>query len=125
MTDLTKRPIGKPFKKGISGNPSGRRREIGHVRDLARQYTEEAIDTLAEIMRDKTASSSARAAASNMLLERAWGKSTQIIEAVVAEKTIDIDEAARRIAFMLNSAIERGVDLEGDYTEVTDVPSET
>lgn len=32
--------------------------------------------------------------------------------------TIDIDEAAKRIAFAMNAAIDRGEAIEGDYTEV-------
>jgi hypothetical protein len=57
----------------MSGNPGGRPREIGHVRDLARQHTEAAIRTLVEIM-ESGKSDSARAAAASELLSRGWGR---------------------------------------------------
>jgi hypothetical protein len=41
------------WQKGQSGNASGRRKEVGPVRKLAKQYTEAAIDTLAKVMEDE------------------------------------------------------------------------
>ena len=38
------------FKKGRSGNPGGRPKEIGEVRELARQYTPQAIEALQTIV---------------------------------------------------------------------------
>ncbi len=66
------------FVKGKSGNPAGRQKETGHVRELARKYTELAINTLAEIAKsgDKDA---ARVAASEALLNRAWGRPEQAL----------------------------------------------
>src|SRR5262249_60089000 len=45
---------------------------MGHVRDLARQYTTEAIETLANIMRNSN--DALRITAAQVLLERAWGR---------------------------------------------------
>ena len=42
--------IGKPFKKGQSGNPGGRPKVIAEVKELARAHTGEAIETLVSIM---------------------------------------------------------------------------
>jgi len=56
--------------KGQSGNPGGRPKEVGHVRELAKQYTEEAIETLVMIMRDESAPPRARSAAAETLLNR-------------------------------------------------------
>lgn len=67
------------FKPGQSGNPSGRPKEIGHVRDLARAHTEDAIRTLVEIKRDPSQPAPARVAAAQALLDRAWGKPSQMI----------------------------------------------
>ena len=39
------------FSKGLSGNPGGRPRNKQKVAELARSYTREAIETLAELMR--------------------------------------------------------------------------
>lgn len=63
------------FKAGVSGNPGGRPKEVAHVKELARQHTEDAIHTLAEIMRNAEAPPAARVKASECLLDRAWGKS--------------------------------------------------
>ena len=71
------------WQKGQSGNPRGRRKEVGPVRELAKQYTEAAIECLAEVMQDKTAPHSARVAAAEALLARGWGKPQQAIEMAV------------------------------------------
>jgi uncharacterized protein DUF5681 len=77
------------WQKGQSGNPSGRRKEVGPVRELAKQYTEAAIDTLAKVMQDENAPHSARVAAAEALLARGWGKPQQAIEMSVDPVTIE------------------------------------
>jgi hypothetical protein len=68
-----RRGPGRPFEKGVSGNPGGRPRELADVKALAREHTAEAIETLVELMRTGR-TDSARAAAASELLSRAWGK---------------------------------------------------
>ena len=70
---------GRPFQKGVSGNPGGRPKVLGDVQELARQRSPEAINTLAGIMDDCKAPSAARVAAANSLLDRGYGKPTQPI----------------------------------------------
>lgn len=66
------------FRKGQSGNPGGRRKSVGEVKDLAASYTVEAIERLAFWMRSNEPKASV--AAANALLDRAWGKPTQPLE---------------------------------------------
>ena len=65
------------FQKGRSGNPGGRPREIGEIRELARRHTPAAIAALQGVMSSPTAPAAARVAAAQALLDRAWGKPTQ------------------------------------------------
>jgi hypothetical protein len=68
------------FRPGQSGNPGGRPKALHRLTDLAREHTEEAVETLVAIMRDKDASSTARTAAAAHLLDRGWGKAAQPVD---------------------------------------------
>lgn len=59
---------------GYSLNPSGRPKSDVKIRDLARQHTEEAIETLVKIMRDMNAPPAARVAAAEAILNRGYGR---------------------------------------------------
>ena len=59
-------------------------RQITDVRDLARQCTADAVNTLKSVMMDPKAPHSARVAAANGLLDRGHGKATQHIEAEIS-----------------------------------------
>jgi hypothetical protein len=75
-----KKPRGKPFQKGKTGNPGGRPKlpeDVKHVRELARQYTEQAVAALVEVLGSDSAAG--KVAAANALLDRGWGKSEQPI----------------------------------------------
>ena len=61
------------FAKGQSGNPGGRPRDEQKVAELARSYTREAIETLAELMRSGN-EERVRGMAAQALLDRGWGK---------------------------------------------------
>lgn len=67
------------FRKGQSGNPSGRPKELKEVIELARSHTEAAINALAKIAKSGT-SEAAVIAASEALLNRAWGKPKDTVE---------------------------------------------
>ena len=71
--------IGKPFKKGQSGNPGGRPKVVAEVRELARAHTGEAVQTLVSIMTNTKAAPAARVSAANALLDRGYGKPPQHI----------------------------------------------
>jgi Family of unknown function (DUF5681) len=61
------------FKKGQSGNPGGRPRAVGHVREIARQHTTAAVATLVSVMKNPK-SPAARVAAANAILDRGYGR---------------------------------------------------
>src|SRR5262249_28380790 len=75
--------IGRPFQKGQSGNPGGRPKEIAEVKELARQHVPAAIEVLASIMNNTKASDAARVSAASALLDRAYGKPQQHIDAEI------------------------------------------
>lgn len=75
-----KKPRGKPFQPGKTGNPGGRPKlpeDVKHVRELARQYTKAAVDALVEVLGSDSAAG--KVAAANALLDRGWGKAEQPI----------------------------------------------
>jgi hypothetical protein len=90
----------RPFKPGQSGNPGGRTKAQIDVRTAAREYTQEAIDTLVLIMRNGKPSEAAMAA--NSLLDRGWGKPKQSVEVTEADQgPLQIEDVrARNIALV-------------------------
>lgn len=71
------------------GNMRIARKEAVHVRILAAQYTELAINTLATICGDRAEKSIARIMAAQVLLDRGWGKPTQPVEFEIAKWSDD------------------------------------
>jgi hypothetical protein len=68
---------GGRWAKGQSGNPGGRPRIMRDVQALARQYSNEAIRTLGELMRSDAAPPGVRVRAAELLLDRGWGRPLQ------------------------------------------------
>jgi hypothetical protein len=68
-----------PWQPGQSGNPGGMPKGALDVKQLAREHTSSAIETLAAIMHDSGAQPSARVAAAIHLLDRGFGKPKQEI----------------------------------------------
>src|SRR6478672_6013047 len=89
--------IGKPFKKGQSGNPGGRPKVVAEVKELAREHTAEAIETLVSIMTNPKSAPAARVSAANSLLDRGYGKPPQHITGDVAASYVArLPEPAKR-----------------------------
>ena len=69
------------FEKGTSGNPGGRPRGLGAIRAYARGFSQEAVDSLVEIMREKGKNHmSTRAQAARLILETGIGWPVQQVE---------------------------------------------
>jgi hypothetical protein len=100
------------FKKGQSGNPGGRPKAIVEVKELARQHTPQAIETLAKIMMNDEAMAAARVAAATVLLDRGWGKAAQSLDVTVKHTFIDalreLERIRREAAAMGTSVAEVG-----------------
>lgn len=61
------------------GRPKGAlNKATAELKAIAREYTEQAVETLAQIMQTSE-SDAARVAAVNALLDRGWGKPSQVI----------------------------------------------
>lgn len=73
------KPRGRPFEKGISGNPSGRPKVLAEVQELAREHTPAALGALLKIAKNGK-SEGARVSAAQALLDRAWGKPSQPLD---------------------------------------------
>jgi hypothetical protein len=115
------RPKGSEKTRG-SGRTKGTPNRITRdVRLVAREFTAEAIRTLASIMRRKTAHDQARVAAAKELLDRGWGKPTQPVD---GQLVVGISAELRRFIERNAAAQSRnflGFDGEADAHQDDDV----
>jgi hypothetical protein len=107
LTAIQRKLPGRPFEPGKSGNPGGRPRILANVQEAARQYTAEAMETLANIMRDTKAPPATRVAAANSLLDRGWGRAPASLSLsredadATSERIVEAFAAAARDAQVL------------------------
>ena len=65
------------FKKGVSGNPSGRPAQFPEFRDKCRQHSPEALARLVAALGEDGAHS---IKAAELILAYGWGRPTQIVD---------------------------------------------
>jgi hypothetical protein len=73
---------GKPFPKGVSGNPGGRPKRTEEEVSLAeacRAKTSEALVVVETLMRESS-NDRVRLAAAEFVIERGWGKAMERVE---------------------------------------------
>jgi hypothetical protein len=83
----------RPAKPGEVRNPLGRPKIPKDVKEMARALVPEAIKILGQIMRDKEATPPARVSAASVILDRAYGKPAQTVNAHVVRTVIDATDA--------------------------------
>jgi hypothetical protein len=111
-----KKPRGRPFQPGQSGNPGGRPRGLTEFRLACRGYTGEALSVLVRVMRDEKKSASARVRAVAELFDRAWGRPVEELRVAGSMLSVEANASdwprsreqqlavARRLAFILSTA---------------------
>ena len=85
---------GRPFKKGVSGNPKGRPKVPEETKQAFRDASKEACEVLVRIMNDPAAKDSDRIKASEVILDRGWGRPSQAVEVDMTNtpRVIFVDE---------------------------------
>ena len=102
-------PEGRRFQPGNSGNPRGRPKRDFDVAELARQHTNAAVETLAEVMSDRRAPASARVSAAQALLDRGYGRPPQSLDLAHQNSfSRDFEEFIWQLSAREGSAHEQG-----------------
>jgi hypothetical protein len=135
-----KRPRGRPFRSGQSGNPGGKvKKEVAaaimDMRQTARSYTAEALDKLVQLMRGEVKVRDkvypvpvhTQGWAAAELIDRGWGRAPQGLEVTGANGgPIEIEERTAReyvlgrIASIRERLLSEGLVIEGKSTPATD-----
>ena len=95
-----------------AGRPPGAANKItASVREAAQVFSDEAVNTLAAIMKDQKAPAVARIAACNAILDRAHGRPTQAIDVAVDVGVLDKASLEDRFVKNMRAAHERQAKL--------------
>lgn len=119
-------PRGKPFPKGIGGNPMGRPKRTPEEVALAeacRAKTSEALGIIEELMRTSD-NDRVRLAAAQFIIERGWGRAPERIELLAAKVDLTVERAllSPREAYL---RLIKGSDAEECLGEPEPLPART
>lgn len=107
-----KRVRGKPYPKGKTGNPGGRPKRTKEELDLiaaCKDKTPAALDVITALMKEAS-SDSVRLNSAIFIIDRAYGKATQFIDAKVTTMSdLDDSELDKVIS---QKALEAGVSIQ-------------
>lgn len=78
--DTAKKPRGRPFKKGQSGNPGGRPKLPEEFVELARSRSVDALNYLIDAINDENLPPNARIRAAETIIAYGYGKPSQSID---------------------------------------------
>lgn len=95
-----------PFEKGKSGNPGGRPKEDNLVKELAREFTAEAVERLGFWLRSDNPKASVGAAVA--LLDRGYGKPHQESTVTFEDKRDAADWSRDELVAIIADAGEGG-----------------
>jgi hypothetical protein len=84
-----KKQRGRPFKKGVSPNPSGRPKTPAEMKEAFRAHTPEAIDYLGRLVMDETARPADRIRAAEIIIDHGIGKAAQELQ-ITGERNFSI-----------------------------------
>lgn len=69
----------KPGERRGGRKPGTPNKATASIRDIAREYTDEAVNALVDVLRDNQQPAAARVSAASAILDRGHGKPSQII----------------------------------------------
>ncbi len=118
-----RKPVGRPFEKGKSGNPGGRPKGFASwIRDETREGAE-LVEFSLKVLRGKIrASLKERQRARDWLADRGWGKAVQAIELSGPDgspvQSVDLarlsDEQLEQLRALVSAASTPAAAAEGD-----------
>jgi hypothetical protein len=101
-----KKQVGRPFQPGVSGNPCGRPKSLGQLKQYC---VEHGLDKLKELVEDCWYQLKVhdRVDLVEMMLAYGYGKPTQMVEATVNVNDLTAEQRQARLAELLAVAVER------------------
>lgn len=117
MTDSNKSKHGGR-RPGSGRKPGAKNKVTIALRDVASQYTGEAIDTLVSVMRDTDAPHQVRVMAADKLLDRGHGKPTQFLDTTIESKGVDTEELTRRYIKLMERSCQRQIETANERRDV-------